>query len=226
MDTMMDIERWMAKLTTDLKAAFGDRLMIVGLQGSQARGESRPDSDIDVVVIIDEISTSDLEQYKNIISSMPANDMACGFIGSAEVLAAWPRYDAFNLVKDTQVVYGSFDFMDTDFTAIDAMNAAKATASEIYHALAHTIAFESENLQPVLDACIKPTFFVMRALQFASTGIYPASRAEMRTLATDEEALFLDAYDGIARVDTNELARRLFDWVGSIIARSSADQSV
>lgn len=224
MDTMMDIERWMAKLTTDLKAAFGDRLMIVGLQGSQARGESRPDSDIDVVVIIDEISMSDLEQYKNIISSMPANDMACGFIGSAEVLAAWPRYDVFNLVKDTQVFYGSFDFMDTDFTAIDAMNAAKATASEIYHAIAHTIAFESENLQPVLDACIKPAFFIMRALQFASTGIYPASRAEMRTLATDEEALFLDAYNGIAKVDTSELARRLFDWVGSVIARNTTDR--
>ncbi len=224
MNTMLDIEQWMAKLTTDLKTAFGDRLMIVGLQGSQARGESRPDSDIDVVAIIDGLSTSDLEQYKNIISSMPANDMACGFVGSAEVLAAWPRHDVFNLVKDTQVFYGSFDFMDTDFTAIDAMNAAKATASEIYHALAHTIVFESENLQPVLDACIKPAFFIMRALQFASTGIYPASRAKMRTLATDEAALFLDAYDGTPDIDAIELANKLFSWAGSIITRRATNR--
>lgn len=219
MDAAIDIAQWMEKLISKLKGSFGKRLIFVGLQGSRARGEARKDSDIDAVVVVDNLSTEDLKLYKGIIGSMPESGLACGFIGSSEVLYAWPRHDAFNLVMDTHAYYGSLDFMNTEFTATDALNSAKAVASEIYHALAHTIVFESENLHDTFDACIKPTFFAMRALQFANTGNYPASRSEMRSLASDEEMLFLDAYEGTVDIDTEELAERLMDWSACIIAR-------
>jgi predicted nucleotidyltransferase len=40
-----------------LSAAFGERLRGVVLYGSEARGEAAPDSDIDVLVLLDEIAS-------------------------------------------------------------------------------------------------------------------------------------------------------------------------
>lgn len=228
MDSTININQWVDEFSLKLKDVFGDRLMLVGIQGSRARNEARPGSDIDAVVVIDGLSPEDLKLYESIVGSMPLSELACGFIGSADVLATWPRYDAFNLVKDTRIHYGSFDFMDTLFTAEDALNSAKAVAAEVYHALVHTVVFEKENLEAVVSACVKPTFFAMRALQFAKTGAYPETRAAMRELATNEEALFLDAYDGKADMGTpesiDELAERLTAWAVDIITLKTASR--
>ena len=43
---------------------------------------------------------------------MHYGDIACGFVSSPELLAAWPRHDGFNLVKDTRVLFGSLDAYD------------------------------------------------------------------------------------------------------------------
>ena len=50
------MEAWMRQLSHRLQDAFGARLRFVGLQGSRARGEAGPESDIDAVVILDYVS--------------------------------------------------------------------------------------------------------------------------------------------------------------------------
>lgn len=47
----------------NLNDTFGNRVWFVGLQGSYGRGEARDTSDIDVVVILDELSASDIGVY-------------------------------------------------------------------------------------------------------------------------------------------------------------------
>ena len=44
------------RIRSDLEAAYGSRLRLVVLYGSEARGEARPDSDIDVLVLLDEVA--------------------------------------------------------------------------------------------------------------------------------------------------------------------------
>lgn len=215
MTETVDITAWTEALADKLQEAFGERLVLVGLQGSRARGEAREDSDIDAVVIIDDLGPADLATYKEVIATMPVSALACGFIGSPDVLKGWPRSDSFNLVMDTRVHFGSFDFMDAYFTSEEASASAKAGAAEIYHALCHTLVFEEEALPAVLAACVKSAFFVMRANVFACTGEYPASRARMRELASDEERLFLDAYDTPAILPDQELANRLLAWAAA-----------
>ena len=59
---MIDITVWMKNFLQTLNETFGDRVWFVGLQGSYGRGEATETSDIDVVVILDELSTIVLTQ--------------------------------------------------------------------------------------------------------------------------------------------------------------------
>ena len=217
MDEDFDIDAWVDELVGKLQGAFGERLRLVGLQGSRARGEAREGSDIDAVVIVEDLGVDDLAAYRDLVTAMPHGDLACGFISSPELLAAWPRHDVFNLVQDTRVLFGSFDFMDVDFTAQDALLSAKVGASEIYHATAHELVFNEGSLQAIVDACVKSAFFVMRALRYAQTGEYPQSRAAMKRCAREDERLFLDAYDDPGAFETSELAEKLLAWSQNVM---------
>ena len=52
---MIEITTWMNGFLKSIDEAFGDRVWFVGLQGSYGRGEATEASDIDVVVILDEL---------------------------------------------------------------------------------------------------------------------------------------------------------------------------
>ena len=67
----MDVWAWMAALEKELRAVFGQRMLFLGLQGSQARGEATEDSDIDVVLILDRIEMDDLRAYDGVLARMP-----------------------------------------------------------------------------------------------------------------------------------------------------------
>ena len=214
----MDIDTWMNDLIDQLKTEFKERLVLVGLQGSRARGERPEHSDIGSVEFVDDLTAVDLASYRSVIQKMPHAELACGFIGSPDVLAAWPRHDVFNLVNDTDIRYGSFDFMDAEFPAEEAKLAADACASEIYHALCHTAVFEPNMLPDLLQGCLKSVFFGIRAKHFAQTGEFVNSRAQLLNLANSDEKKLLQAYDGNVQMDDQELARRLFQWSNDELA--------
>ena len=65
---MIHVEKYISDLIVLLKQYFGPRLLYVGLQGSYLRGEATANSDIDVMVVLDSLTVSDLEQYRIIIS--------------------------------------------------------------------------------------------------------------------------------------------------------------
>ena len=68
---MLEIQTWMRGYIAAVRSAFGDRVRYIGLQGSRARGEAGPDSDIDVVCILDECSLADLETYQAAVEHLP-----------------------------------------------------------------------------------------------------------------------------------------------------------
>ena len=57
---IIDITAWMDGFLKALNDTFGNRVWFVGLQGSYGRGETTETSDIDVVVILDELSALDI----------------------------------------------------------------------------------------------------------------------------------------------------------------------
>ncbi len=58
---MIDITMWMQNFLHKLNETFANRVWFVGLQGSYGRGEATEASDIDVVVILDELSAMDIQ---------------------------------------------------------------------------------------------------------------------------------------------------------------------
>ena len=57
---MVGLEKYLSVLLTLSKDKFGKRLLYIGLQGSYLRNEADENSDIDVMVVIDDMTVYDL----------------------------------------------------------------------------------------------------------------------------------------------------------------------
>ena len=95
---MIDITAWMHNFLQTLNETFGDRVWFVGLQGSYGRGEATEKSDIDTVVILDELSASDIKIYNDMLNTLPERKLLCGFLSGKAELLNWEPSDLFRSV--------------------------------------------------------------------------------------------------------------------------------
>ena len=54
-----EIDVWVNDYLVKIRQLFGERLVFVGLQGSYNRDEATEQSDIDMIVILDQVTPSD-----------------------------------------------------------------------------------------------------------------------------------------------------------------------
>ena len=106
---MIDISTWMNDFLQKLNHKFENRVWFIGLQGSYGRGEACNTSDIDVVVILDELSTSDVQKYNTMLDTLPHRELICGFITGKDELLNWEPSDLFQFYYDTTPIKGSLD---------------------------------------------------------------------------------------------------------------------
>lgn len=219
----MDAFAWAEEATGKLKTGFGERLRFVGIQGSRARGEAREDSDIDLVVLLDHVDAGDLVRYRAIVQSMPRSELACGFVGSERVLAAWPRHELFQFYHDTHAIFGALPDV-SPFTEADALEAARIGASGIYHATCYACVFDGDAAGGILESLFKGAFFTLQALQFARTGAYLRTKAELAAQLEGDEARILEvgrdwqAHRPKDDVERRELVDLLLRWSEGVIA--------
>ena len=130
----MDWKPWMDAFLPALLEAFPGRVAFVGIQGSYGRGEAGPDSDVDLVVVLDELGEAELAACRVLLAQMPFADRACGFFCDRAALAAWPAFDALQLKLDTLPVYGSLEGLLPPMGQEALEQAVRAGASALYHA--------------------------------------------------------------------------------------------
>lgn len=171
------IDEWIDILVSKIKNEFGDRLAFIGLQGSYKRKEANDNSDIDIVVILNELTVQDLKKYQAIISRMPYKEKACGFISGKSEIIGWEKSDLFQFYYDTQPIYGSIDYLLPLINKEDIKRAVKIGACNLYHACCHNFLYE--NNPEKLSVLYKSAFFILQAKYFDETNQYISNKKEL-----------------------------------------------
>ena len=68
---MIETTTWLDVFLKAIEKTFANRVWFVGLQGSYGRGEATETSDIDVVVILDQLSALDIQAYHDMLVMLP-----------------------------------------------------------------------------------------------------------------------------------------------------------
>ena len=180
---MVNIEAYISRLIDLLKDQFGARLIYVGLQGSYLRGEATDSSDIDIMVIIDDLSVTDLTAYRGIIRSMEHSDKSCGFICGREDLANWNPLEILNLVNSTRDHFGVLQELVPTYTEGDVRNFVKLSVNNLYHEICHRY-IHSGNYTSIekLAGTYKGVFFVLQNLTYLRRGVFAPTKASLMPL--------------------------------------------
>ncbi|MCI8554261.1 MAG: nucleotidyltransferase domain-containing protein [Clostridiales bacterium] len=222
---MFELESWLEELKGKLQTAFGDRLLFWGLQGSFQRGEATDQSDIDLVTVLEAVTTAELRTYRAVVETMPASKRACGFLCGREELACWPRYDLFQLVRDTRPLIGSLELLVPPTGREEAAQAAAVGAGNLYHAVCHSALYSHEP-EAALPGFYKSAFFILQARTFCRTGIYAGSRNALLPLLEGlDRAVMETALQGPPLPEG--AVQQLLDWCSEVLRRpdGTADQA-
>ncbi len=224
---MIDITAWIQTFLGTLQETFGDRVWFVGLQGSYGRGEATETSDIDAVVILDELTATDLQTYHAMLDSLPHRELICGFLSGKEEIMNWEPSDLFQFCHDTTPILGSLAQV---LSAVDesAVNRAiKIGACNLYHGCVHNMLYDKS--EDILRGLYKGASFVVQAIAFRQTGTYIKHQTELLQVVSPEEQVIVDLFLRLKsgeRVDFTPMSETLFAWSQKWIAESSKPHSV
>lgn len=213
---MIDIENYISRLIDLLQHQFNSRLLYVGLQGSYLRGESTNSSDIDIMVVIDELGVSDLDHYRIIIQSLEHSDKSCGFICSKTDLANWNPLEIWHLLNSTKDYYGVLSEFVPAYTEYDIRNFVKLSLNNLYHEICHSYIHAEPNKSIAkLPGTYKGVFFILQNLYYLKHGEYIATKAELLPLLDGKDHAVMERSielnNGISH-DFSESFELLFTW--------------
>lgn len=210
---MIDIETWIDHFLKALNQTFENRVWFIGLQGSFARGEARDTSDIDIVVILDELSAMDIQTYNSMLDTLPHREMICGFLSGKDEILNWEPSDLFQFYYDTKAIKGSLDALlpFIDHSAID--RAIKTGVCNIFHGCVHNMLYDKS--EDILRGLYKSASFVIQAIYFRETGKYIRHQKELSTLVSAPEKVIVDTFMKLKNgetIDFKEMSETLFGW--------------
>ena len=187
---MIDIDVWMTHFTEGLLQRFGDRVWFVGLQGSYAREEATEQSDIDVVVILDKLSVSDIEAYDELLDAQPHRNLLCGFLSGREEITKWEPADLFQFYHDTRPVKGSLDALLVLIDEKAVNRAIKTGLCNLYHACVHNMLHDKS--EAILMGLYKSSSFLIQAIAYRESGRYWRKKSDLLNVVLPEERKILE----------------------------------
>lgn len=210
---MIDVSAFMNKFLQVLDETFGERVWFVGLQGSYGRGEADDESDIDLVVILDKISSIDIQDYNSMLDKLPHRELICGFLSGKDEILNWETADLFQFYYDTKPVKGKLDellpLIDRD--AVD--RAIKTGVCNIFHGCVHNMLYEKS--EEILRNLYKSASFVVQAICFKQTGKYISKQSELMKLISPDEQIIAETFIKLKNGDMsdfNGMSEILFEW--------------
>ena len=196
-----------------LNTTFSDRVWFVGIQGSYGRGEATETSDIDVIVILDELSAKDIKAYNNMLDTLPHRELICGFVSGKKEILNWEPSDLFQFYYDTTPIKGSLDELLSviDESAID--RAIQIGICNIYHGCVHNMLHEKN--KDTLKGLYKSASFVVQAIAFKQTGNYIKHLKDLLGVVSSDEQAIVEAFVNLKNggmIDFDLMSETLFAW--------------
>ena len=219
---MIDIKNWMNTFLDALNTTFSNRVWFVGIQGSYGRGEATGTSDIDVVVILDELSAKDIQAYNNMLDTLPHRELICGFVSGKTDILNWEPSDLFQFYYDTTPIKGSLDELLSviDECAVD--RAIQIGVCNIYHGCVHNMLHEKS--KDILKGLYKSASFVVQAIAFKQTGNYIKHLKDLLGVVSCDEQAIVEAFVNLKNggmIDFDLMSSILFDWTKKWITKDN-----
>ncbi|MBR4960413.1 MAG: nucleotidyltransferase domain-containing protein [Clostridia bacterium] len=186
---MISIEPYMTGMVDLLRQAFGKDLLYVGLQGSYLRGEATEKSDIDVMVILEEVSLPLLERYRTVLQAAGNEELSCGFLCSRADMAHWNPQEIPGLLRGTRDYYGSLVDFVPPYTEYDLKLFLQTGLGNLYHEITHRYIHSSPECSlSALADLHKPVFFLLQSLLLYRNNTFPENRTALAKMLTGEDS--------------------------------------
>ena len=210
---MIDINIWTDNFLKALDEAFPKRVYFVGLQGSYSRGEATDNSDIDMVVILDNLSANDIATYNAMLDTLPHRELICGFLSGKDEILSWEPSDLFQLYYDTTPIRGSLDEVLAllDESAIE--RAIKIGACNIYHGCVHNMLYEKS--EDILRGLYKCASFTLQAIAFRDTGKYIRQQSDLLSVLSGNDKVICETFLSLkngGKAEFENMSEALFSW--------------
>ena len=218
---MVDITTWMNDFLQNLNHTFENRVWFVGLQGSYGRGEATETSDIDVVVILDELSAMDIQTYNKMLDTLPHRELICGFLSGKDDIMNWEPSDLFQFCYDTTPIKGSLDEVMAVVDENAVNRAIKIGACNIFHGCIHNMLHEKN--EDILRGLYKSASFVVQAIVFKQTGKYISHQKDMLKIVSPDERVIVETFLNLKNggaVEFNTMSEMLFIWAKKWIKKT------
>ena len=219
---MIEIKDWMERCLKALSEKFADRVCFVGLQGSYGRGEATESSDIDVVVILDELSTSDVDTYNAMLDTLPHRELICGFLSGKNELLNWEPSDLFQFYYDTKPIKGSLDELLSLIDGDAVERAIKIGTCNVFHGCVHNMLHEKSD--DTVRELYKSASFVLQAIAFRQTGKYISRQKDLLDILAPIDRVIVEGFLHLKNggsVEFKEMSEALFQWSKSWIGKQA-----
>ena len=218
---MIDIEDYLQNLIGACKSTFRERLLYVGLQGSYMREEATEQSDIDVMILLEDFSVADMDAYRKILKKIGAYEKSCGFICGRNEMLLWTPLEVCQLRHTTKDVFGELKDFLPPAARQDEINYVKLSLGNLYHELCHRyIHADREKNTAAFRRTCKSAFFLIQNLHFLESGSFAVTKRELKEQVSEEDRAILEMAEYPDEYDFDTAFQLLFRWCQSAFVRA------
>ena len=210
---LFDPDAYLKQLISECSAVFGERLLYAGLQGSYLRGEANENSDIDVMIILEDFSVQDMDRYREILKTIGNYEKSCGFICGRDEMKRWNPLEVCQLLHTTKDLHGSLADYLPEASRQDEINYVKFSLGNLYHELCHRYihADREANVRKFRGTC-KWLFFLIQNMYYLESGLFVRTKAELRELVSEEDRAVLMMAELPDDYDFDSAFSSVFSW--------------
>ena len=217
---MFVLNDYLDRLIEGCRSAFSHRLLYVGLQGSQLRGEANERSDIDVMIVLDCFVVADMDKYREILKNTGYFEKSCGFICGGAELARWNPLEVCQLLHTTKDLYGTLKDLLPPASREDEISYVKLSLGNIFHEICHRyIHADRETNISGLRGTGKSLFFLMQNLHYLESGEFALTKRELRERVSEDDRKILALAEPWDDSDFEEAFTALFAWCREAFVR-------